>query len=145
MKKILYLFIACLLIMASCRKDINQTLVEVDEDPPIVLIESSIRGKVVDENGTAIAFAQVSVGNENLQADANGCFHFKNVEVKKSGTIVKANASGYFGGSSPFQFYGRRKLLYRNQNDGKRNAPYDRKYYRRRNYQQWGYENKYPS
>lgn len=104
MKKILFLITAILTTFISCRKDLTETIVTIDENPPVVLIETAIRGKVVDEEGSPLIGARVSVGNQNLQTDESGCFHFKNVSVKKSGTIVKATETGFYNGSAHSNF-----------------------------------------
>ncbi len=104
MKKYTLIIILPLLVFISCRKDIAEVLVEVNEDPPIVLIESSIRGKVVNETGLAVPFSIVSIENSSTQTDADGFFHLKNIEVKKSGGIIKAQNQAYFDGISHSNF-----------------------------------------
>lgn len=104
MKNISFLFLVLLLVFGACRKDVDDHMIIIEEDPPIVLVETALRGVVVDEAGIPIANATVSVGNQELQSDSRGNFHFQHVEVKKSGTIIKAQNDGYFEGVSHSNF-----------------------------------------
>ncbi|MEO1261663.1 MAG: carboxypeptidase-like regulatory domain-containing protein [Bacteroidota bacterium] len=104
MKKTHLLLLLSLLLFSACRKDVDDLVITTEEDPPIVLIRSSIRGKVIDEDGSPLGNVEVQVGNEMLLSDNDGNFKFEQVEVKKSGTIVKANANGFFSGSTHSYF-----------------------------------------
>lgn len=85
-------------MLSGCRKDVSEQLVIIEEAPPVVYIESAIRGKVVNEFDQPVQGALVKVENEYLISDTKGNFHFKKVEVKKSGTIISAAVDGYFTG-----------------------------------------------
>ncbi|MEM8908014.1 MAG: carboxypeptidase-like regulatory domain-containing protein [Bacteroidota bacterium] len=104
MKLNLLLLLSALFLIGACRKDIDELNIERREDAPRVLIEQTIRGRVVDEAGVPIANASVRVENEIIQSDMNGYFLFKNIRVNKSGTTVHANIETYFEGISHSNF-----------------------------------------
>ncbi|HFA51176.1 MAG TPA: carboxypeptidase regulatory-like domain-containing protein [Bacteroidetes bacterium] len=104
MKKIIFPSILLFLALFSCRKEINEFTITDNEAPPVVLIKNSIRGKVVDEEGFPVSNAEVSVGSALLTTDGDGNFFFEQIEVKKSGAIVKAETDGFFSGSSHSNF-----------------------------------------
>ena len=98
MNKILYILAAIFLTLSACRKDVNEMTVDTDVPDPVVYIQTELIGKIVDEAENPIPFANVQVEDEIVNADAEGRFVFTQVEVKKSGTIIQANAAGYFEG-----------------------------------------------
>lgn len=92
--------LAFMLLIVSCRKGelINKVIIE--EPPPVVMVVSSFKGKVVDENGEAVAGARVSVSNESAMTDQKGLFEFKNIEAPKDAALLKVEKDGYFTGSA---------------------------------------------
>lgn len=88
-----------LLLIFSCRKGELINKVITDEEPPVVMVVSSFKGKVVDENGEAVAGARVSVSNESAVTDQRGLFEFKNIEAPKDAALLKVEKNGYFIGS----------------------------------------------
>lgn len=89
-----------LLLIFSCRKGELINKVIIDEEPPVVMVVSSFKGKVVDENGEAVAGARVSVSNESAITDQKGLFEFKNIEAPKDAALLKVEKDGYFIGSA---------------------------------------------
>ena len=104
MKSNTLLLLLFLLLFSACRKDIDEIRVNKEEDSPAVFIKNTIRGKVVDETGVPIANANVTVEDEIIQSDADGCFLFNSVTIKKDGTIVTASSDEFFDGISHSNF-----------------------------------------
>lgn len=100
MKNILLLSLIVLVGLSSCRKELNDFQVTVEEEEPTTYVVSSIRGKVLTENGTPLPGVSVQVENERLTSDAQGFFHFKKLLLKKSGASVQAKLPNYFEGIS---------------------------------------------
>ncbi len=102
MKKLFsFVLFSALIILSGCRKDID--IVDIDTqgpDGPEVLIETNLKGKVINEQGQAVPFAFVRAGEETITSDENGNFQFTKVEVNKSGDIVTASTNDYFEGVS---------------------------------------------
>lgn len=98
MKNIFYLLLICAISLASCRKEIQDIETIVEQEEPIVLVESSIRGRIVNETGEPLNNVLVKVANETQTTNAQGIFNFKNIKVKKSGAIIEAKTNGYFSG-----------------------------------------------
>jgi len=103
-KSTFYLFLI-LASISACRDDINDLIVEIDEEPFTVFIESTIRGQVVDESGSTLSNAFVQINGRETSSDADGNFELTNVEVKKTGGgVVTASVNGYFEGVSHSNF-----------------------------------------
>lgn len=104
MKNLSFYLILLLVGLSACRKNIDDLEVIREEGPPIVLVETNLRGKIVGEDGQAIPFAAVTFANEVTQTDEDGNFYFQDVEVNKSGAIVTAELDGYFKGIAHSRF-----------------------------------------
>lgn len=96
----------CLLLLciSSCRDEINEFSVDSDEEPPLVLVETSIKGRVIDDIGNPVANALVNVGNTSIFSGSDGFFEFDQLAVEKSGDVVSADVPGYFTGVSQANF-----------------------------------------
>ncbi len=62
--------------MLACRKELNDTTITIEEESPTVLIETAIRGKVINEEGSPLAGALVAVDNNMLTTDDQGRVSF---------------------------------------------------------------------
>ncbi len=89
-----------ILLLFSCRKGELINKVTIDEDPPLVLVAGSFKGKIVDENGEPVPGARVRVFNETTMTNQKGLFEFKNIEAPKDAALVKVEKDGYFTGSA---------------------------------------------
>ncbi len=89
-----------LLLLVGCRKNELIDRVTIDEKPPVVLVVSSFKGKVLDEHGQPIGGAQVSVYNTTTTTNQKGLFEFKNVKAPKDAALVKVEKAGYFTASA---------------------------------------------
>lgn len=97
----LCLFLLCI---SACRNEVNEFTVETNEEPPLVLVETTIMGRVVDDAGSPVANAIVNVGNASILSGTDGFFEFDQLAVQKSGDVVSADVPGYFSGVSQTNF-----------------------------------------
>lgn len=88
------------LLFFACRKDNFVNNVTIEEPPPIVLVVSSFKGKVVDVHGQPVPGARVTVFNQTATTDAKGRFEFLQVESPKGAALVQAEKNGYYAGST---------------------------------------------
>lgn len=89
-----------LLLLAGCRENELINKVTVEEEPPVVLVVSSFKGKVLDENGQPVPGARVRVYGSETTTDQNGLFEFKNIEAPKDAALVQVEKDGYFTGGA---------------------------------------------
>lgn len=99
MQKICWITLLALLL-TGCRKGELINKVTVDEDPPVVLVVGSFKGKVIDENGEPVAGARVKVFDKNTMTDARGLFELQSIEAPKGAALVQVEKAGYFSGSA---------------------------------------------
>lgn len=100
MPKLRFLCLLLLLFFAACRKNELIDKVTVEEEPPKVLVVSSFKGKVLDENGQPVSGAVVRIYQATTLTNANGLFEFKNIEAPKDAALVQVEKAGYFSGSA---------------------------------------------
>ena len=109
-----------LLFLSGCRKNelINETIIK--ENPPKVVVVSTFKGKVVDENGDPITGARVTVFNNVITTNSKGLFELKNISAPQNAALIRVEKNGYFTGSamsgnkSGSQQYARITLMKRN-------------------------------
>jgi Carboxypeptidase regulatory-like domain len=89
-----------LLMIFGCRKNELIDKVIIDEAPPVVLVVSSFKGKVLDENGEPVAGARVSVYDASTTTNQNGLFELKYTKAPKGSALITVEKNGYFIGSS---------------------------------------------
>ncbi len=101
--QILYL---CLLLLCifSCRDEINEFTTTIDESPPLVLVETRVMGRVVDDAGDPVSNASVRLGSHTILSGADGFFEFDELAFQKSGDVVSADVPGFFKGVSQSSF-----------------------------------------
>ena len=102
--KYTYLLIALCLLAFSCNRDdmdLN-TSNPVDNGQPMVKVEGSVVGLIVDEVGDPVEDAIVSLGNVSTTTNEFGTFVFIDEEIYADGTYVKVDKPGYFPGSRRF-------------------------------------------
>jgi len=104
MKYLFNCLLVAMLLFSGCSKDIDELIVERESDEPVVLIKSSIRGIVTDEDGAFVPNAIVIVNGQSRQSDARGRFFFNNINVNKAGNIIQARAGNFFTGIAHSNF-----------------------------------------
>lgn len=102
MKKFFY-FLFLSLALASCHKDMEETIITEDVyTPPVITVNGSIAGQVIKENGEGVEGATVRVGNNQLQTGPDGYFIFRDIPLNANGTFVKVDQPNYFHASRRF-------------------------------------------
>ncbi|GJM31728.1 MAG: hypothetical protein DHS20C18_07290 [Saprospiraceae bacterium] len=102
MKKLIFLLLA-ISVLSSCRKDLDDTtIIEEHYNPPVIKVNGSLLGKVIDENGTPVAGATVRLGTNTVMTGEFGFFKFDNKVLNAAGTFVSVEMPGYFQGSDRF-------------------------------------------
>lgn len=91
--------LAIALSLVSCREDTKKEEKEIVINPPITLVESSLIGQVVDENGNALEGVYMLNGNHSTETDENGVFLFTDVMMNEYGQLITAEEDGYFLGA----------------------------------------------
>ncbi len=100
MKKLILLSLILITAIVACRKDQEDTDVNVIYPPgPYVLVKTSIGGHIVDENGGTVADAVVRLGDKTTKTDAKGVFNFRDITVNAKGAYIKVEHPNYFHGS----------------------------------------------
>ena len=94
--------ILILLITASCREDIIDPNQKTNIPDPEVRVEASIKGQVIDEELMPISGALIKVGTDQILTDENGYFSFENKVLNESGTLIRAEKTGYYLGVKMF-------------------------------------------
>ncbi len=93
------LFILGLGVFLQCRRDeIKPTPHKVRPGHTTVLVNSSLFGMAVDENGEALKQASVSIGTYTAKTDDKGFFLFKDILIDKAGASIVVNAQNHFKG-----------------------------------------------
>lgn len=98
-KVILFLFIG--LGFMACRKDLDDTTItDTQYTPPVIKVNGTVAGQVVDEQGNGIEGAIVHMGSLQRQTGPGGYYIFRNAVLDANGTFVKVDHPGYFHSST---------------------------------------------
>ncbi len=95
-------FLALLMMVSACRKDIDDKSKEPIVDPPKVKVVGSVIGQVVDSNGANVQGAEVAFSNLKTYTNEFGVFVFEDEELYKDGTYISVSKEGFFDGSRRF-------------------------------------------
>jgi len=104
MKNKLIFYILLSLLFVACQKDVDEVITTNDIQDPIVLVQTSIKGSVIDEDGLGLSSILVNAGKESTFTDNKGNFDISSTEIKKSEGIVTADIPGYFEGIAASNF-----------------------------------------
>ena len=100
MKKFsLLLFVA--LCLFSCREEVDVMEEPSGPDPKIV-VNGSVFGQVLDEDGNALEDATVVFNDQSSISDEYGIFSFSNTNLFQDGTFITVQKDGYITGSRLF-------------------------------------------
>ena len=103
MKKLIYLLLALTVTVFSCRKDFEETtIIEEHYNPPVIKVNGSLLGRVIDENSNPVSGATVRLGSNTVTTGEFGFFRFKDKVLNAAGTFVSVEMPGYFQGSDRF-------------------------------------------
>jgi hypothetical protein len=96
MNKLTIPILGFLILFFACRKETHEYNTTIKELPPIKLVESSFKGKVLDEAGEPVAGAKVRIFQSVAITDTKGNFSFNNIKAAKGNSLVKVEKAGYF-------------------------------------------------
>lgn len=65
---------------------------------PIVIVQTSLQGHIIDEQGVPVLNAIVSAGGHSDTTDDNGNWYIDNVNADENATVVTVNKAGYVQG-----------------------------------------------
>ena len=100
MKK-LSLFLLLALCLFSCREEVD--IMETPSGPePKIVVNGSVFGQVLDQEGNALADATVIFQNQSSVSDEYGIFSFTDTNLFQDGTYVRVQKEGYITGSRLF-------------------------------------------
>ncbi len=103
MKKLIFLLLALTLTVFSCRKDFEETTItEEHYNPPVIKVNGSLLGRVIDENANPVSGATVHLGSNTVTTGEFGFFRFDDKVLNAAGTFVSVEMPGYFQGSDRF-------------------------------------------
>ncbi len=91
--------LVCSLVITACRKDEELVVSKKQVVTPEIIVNASVRGLVINQNGDAIEGASVLVNGENIITDENGVFSFQNIRMDEYGTLIKVEKDGFFLGA----------------------------------------------
>ncbi len=95
----IWMGILILMIFSSCRDNFIDTSVgDKMFDDPVVLVETSINGRIIGEDNAPLQDVLVDVEGETTFTDENGFFTVEG-EFNKNGSYIKASKNGYFIGA----------------------------------------------
>ena len=100
----IWMGILLLMIVTSCREEnIGGSSGEKQFQEPVVLVESSIKGRIVDEDNLPLQDVLVTVKGEDQAitqfTDENGFFNYPSGDFNKNGQYITAEKNGYFLGA----------------------------------------------
>lgn len=91
--------ILALMILTSCRENIvGDGMSQTTVDEPVVLVETSIKGRIIDEDQLPVADVLVDISGQTVFTDENGFFGIEG-DFNSNGTYIKATKNGYFLGA----------------------------------------------
>ena len=111
MNKLNIIGLLLLILISSCRKDINDVIENTTNDEPIVLvytpnvnnITGSLIGQVVDENNQPMSSVKIKMNGENYFTNEFGHFIINDVTMNSLGQLVSAKQDAtHFSGSRRF-------------------------------------------
>ncbi|HHS95423.1 MAG TPA: carboxypeptidase regulatory-like domain-containing protein, partial [Phaeodactylibacter sp.] len=96
LKRLNLLLLFSLLLFSACKKDhISDEEIIIHPDP-VVIVNASVYGQVLNSSGSPLPNASVRISTEEVFTDQNGVFIFNDVEMKESGELIRAEKDGYF-------------------------------------------------
>lgn len=106
MKQASHYLLLCILlslVLTSCHKDIEEagetTTTPVTQVDVKDLTQGDVAGYIYDEAGAPMADVEVNVLNASTRTNEFGVFVFRDIDLDKNGTYIRANKSGYVFGS----------------------------------------------
>ena len=85
-----------LLFLTSCREENFDPKTTINLPQPVVFVESTVTGQVIDENNDPVSAVSIKLGDKEIMTDEHGFFKFSKMNMNKNGTHITANKFGYF-------------------------------------------------
>jgi len=97
----LILFSLIALSLFACRKDAgDHTDIITKYTPPVLKVNGTVAGKVMDEAGQPIVGVPVKIGSETTLTGPKGYFMLRDIVLNANGTAVEVQHANYFMASS---------------------------------------------
>lgn len=87
-----------LLMVSACKKMLSEEGTPPDYTPPAQIVQTSIEGRVLNEQSQPVQNAIVSAGGENAVTNEDGHFLLENIKVPDDAAVVTVDKFGYFKG-----------------------------------------------
>jgi len=98
MKKLFFAGLIAALFVA-CHKDFDNTTVTPLGPIPVLNVQSSLYGRVIDDSGNPLPNISVKVAGQTLTTNDQGLFFLYDKQLDQNGTYVQASAAGYYPAS----------------------------------------------
>lgn len=103
MKNCSLFLLSLIILLGACdRENYENELITEVGGVPVVNVESSVLGVVIDENKLPVEGATVSLGNVILGTNREGLFQIDEALMNAKGTLIKVEKVGYFTGYKKF-------------------------------------------
>jgi len=102
MKKFI-IFLSLIIMVASCQRDNLDEFNDISQsDEPNIIVESSVVGLILDDDGNGVSNAVVSLGALNTFTNEVGVFSFQDELISQDAGYIQVEKNGYFLGSRKF-------------------------------------------
>ncbi len=95
-------FLMLILVVFACKKEDDISPTDQLYTPPVIKVQGSVAGQVVDEDGNSMEGVSVHVGNKQTQTNAKGYFSFRNIDLDANGTFIRVKGPSHFQASKRF-------------------------------------------
>ncbi|GAA3925528.1 hypothetical protein GO495_04065 [Chitinophaga oryziterrae] len=93
-----YLVLITTIFLFACQKDAKEIQTTLRPE----YIETSIQGKVLDDNQQPVAGATVVISKYTTRTNARGIFRLDSIDIDIHASVVKVSKTGYFNGFRTF-------------------------------------------
>lgn len=90
-----FLLIILVFSFYTCKKNEDTNLTSNNNAITHQLINANVIGKVIDEHGFAVQYAEINVLNTNATTDKNGMFYLHNVQIPSKNCFIQVIKEGY--------------------------------------------------
>ncbi|MCF6401951.1 hypothetical protein L3C95_03645 [Chitinophaga filiformis] len=87
-----------MLIVSGCKKMLSEEGPPPDYTPPVQIVQTSIEGRVLNEQSQPVQNAFISGGGQITTTNEDGHFLLENIRVLDDAAVVSVQKNGYFRG-----------------------------------------------